>query len=75
MDSNNLNKALETLGSYLTDKGLKYELAAIGGGALLLLGRIIRPTKAAIWCQTQDVSEEFARDLAEALYDLEGKNG
>ena len=45
MDSNTLNKALEVLGSYLSDKGLKYELAAIGGGALLLLGRIIRPTK------------------------------
>jgi|GEM_PF-6086223 len=45
MDSNTLNKALETLGSYLSDKGLKYEMAAIGGGALLLLGRIIRPTR------------------------------
>lgn len=45
MDSNTLNRALETLGSYLSDKGLKYEVAAIGGGALLLLGRIIRPTR------------------------------
>lgn len=45
MDSNELNMALETLGSYLSDKGLKYEIAAIGGGALLLLGCIIRPTK------------------------------
>lgn len=45
MDSLSLNKALEVLGSYLTDKGLHYEVAAIGGGALLLLGRIIRPTK------------------------------
>lgn len=45
MDSNTLNRALETLGSYLSDKGLKYEVVAIGGGALLLLGRIIRPTK------------------------------
>lgn len=45
MDSNTLNGALEVLGSYLSDKGLKYELAAIGGGALLLLGRIIRPTR------------------------------
>jgi len=40
-----LNRALETLGSYLSDKGLKYEVAAIGGGALLLLGCIIRPTR------------------------------
>ena len=45
MNSSTLNGALEVLGSYLSDKGLKYELAAIGGGALLLLGRIIRPTK------------------------------
>jgi hypothetical protein len=45
MDSNTLHEALTVLGTYLSDKGLKYELAAIGGGALLLLGRIIRPTK------------------------------
>lgn len=45
MDSKSLHEALEILGSYLSDKGLKYEVAAIGGGALLLLGCIIRPTK------------------------------
>lgn len=45
MDSSTLNEALEVLGSYLSDKGLKYEVAAIGGGALLLLGCTIRPTK------------------------------
>lgn len=48
MDSNSLNRALDVLGSYLLDKGLKYEIVAIvaiGGGALLLLGCIIRPTK------------------------------
>jgi hypothetical protein len=45
MDTVKLNTALETLGAYLSDKGLKYEVAAIGGGALLLLGRIIRPTR------------------------------
>jgi len=45
MDSNTLNGALEVLGSYLSDKGLKYEIVAIGGGALLLLGCVIRPTK------------------------------
>ena len=28
--------------------------------------------KAAIWCQTHDVSKEFARCLAEALHELEG---
>ena len=45
MDSKGLNEALETLGAYLLDKGLKYEVVVIGGGALLLLGCIIRPTK------------------------------
>jgi hypothetical protein len=45
MDSNTLQRSLETLGSYLSDKGLQYEVVAIGGGALLLLGCIIRPTK------------------------------
>ncbi len=45
MDLRELNGALEVLGSYLSDKGLKYEMAAIGGGALLLLGCIIRPTR------------------------------
>lgn len=45
MDSTTLNEALEALGTYLSDKGLKYEVVAIGGGALLLLGCIIRPAK------------------------------
>lgn len=45
MNFNTLHKALEVLGSYLLDKGLKYEVVAIGGGALLLLGCVIRPTK------------------------------
>ncbi|MCB1074138.1 MAG: hypothetical protein KDK59_01245 [Simkania sp.] len=45
MNANTLNEALEALGAYLLDKGLKYEVIAIGGGALLLLGCIIRPTR------------------------------
>lgn len=45
MNADTLNEALEVLGTYLLDKGLKYEVVAIGGGALLLLGCIIRPTK------------------------------
>jgi len=32
MDLNSLNGALEVLGSYLSDKVLKYEVVAIGGG-------------------------------------------
>jgi hypothetical protein len=45
MEKQTLDEALEVLGSYLADKGLKFEVVAIGGGALLLLGCIIRPTK------------------------------
>jgi hypothetical protein len=36
---------LTTLGQLLTERGLRYELLAIGGGALHLLGLIARPTR------------------------------
>lgn len=45
MNLSHLFEALEALGSNLADKGYKYEVVAIGGGALLLLGCIIRPTQ------------------------------
>ena len=37
--------ALETLGDLLSDQGDEIEIVAIGGGSLLLLGLIERPTK------------------------------
>lgn len=37
--------ALATLGALLVERGLRYELYAVGGGALQLLGLIRRPTK------------------------------
>jgi hypothetical protein len=40
-----LEDALELLGELLTDRGGKVEVVAIGGGSLLLLGLIARPTK------------------------------
>lgn len=40
-----LNLALDTLGQLLGDRGYHFEVVAIGGGSLLLLGQIIRPTK------------------------------
>ena len=40
-----LEEAIGTLGAVLADRGLHYELAAIGGGSLMLLGLIKRPTK------------------------------
>jgi hypothetical protein len=40
-----LEKALELLGDLLADRGLYFELVAIGGGGLQLIGVIDRPTK------------------------------
>jgi len=39
------DRALGTLGALLAERGLSYELYAVGGGALQLLGLIVRPTK------------------------------
>lgn len=39
-----LEEALETLGAILQDRRTPYELLAIGGSSLLLLGLIDRPT-------------------------------
>lgn len=40
-----LKGALEVLGQLLADRGLHYEIVAIGGGGLLLLGLIDRTTR------------------------------
>jgi len=40
-----LESALEALGALLADRGFAHELVAIGGGSLLLLRLIDRPTK------------------------------
>ncbi len=39
-----LEQALRALGELLEDRGLTYRLAAVGGGAMLLLGLANRPT-------------------------------
>jgi hypothetical protein len=44
-NSTDLETALRTLGRLLNSRGLYYEVVAIGGGALLLLGFMIRTTK------------------------------
>jgi hypothetical protein len=44
-EADGLRVALETLGTLLLDRGLAYEIVVIGGGGLLLLGLIRRPTK------------------------------
>jgi hypothetical protein len=45
LDPRSLDRALEALGIVLADQGLAYELVAVGGSALLLLGLIERPTQ------------------------------
>lgn len=40
-----MEQALEILGQLLSDRGSQYEVVAIGGGGLLLLGLISRPTR------------------------------
>ena len=45
IDLLSLEKALVTLGQLLADRGHHFEIVAIGGGSLLLLGQIDRPTR------------------------------
>jgi hypothetical protein len=45
IDSVTLENALNVLGQLLADRGHYYEVVAIGGGSLLLLGQIERSTK------------------------------
>ena len=44
-DSPSLHHALNTLGNILLDREMHFEVVAIGGSGLLLLGMITRPTK------------------------------
>lgn len=45
LDASSLEYALETLGAVLEARGLRYEIVAVGGSALMLMGLISRPTK------------------------------
>jgi hypothetical protein len=44
-DGSSLDRALSALGELLEARGMTYRLAAVGGGAMLLLDLISRPTK------------------------------
>jgi hypothetical protein len=44
-EADTLRHALATLGALLADRGHNHEIVAVGGGGLLLLGVIRRPTK------------------------------
>jgi hypothetical protein len=45
LDRNRLEEALRTLGRLLEERGLTFEVVAVGGSGLLLLGASIRATK------------------------------
>ncbi len=45
IDTNTLDGVLKVLGQLLAERGLHYEVVAIGGGGLLLLGLIDRTTR------------------------------
>jgi hypothetical protein len=45
LDGSSLDRALSALGELLEARGTTYRLAAVGGGAMLLLDLISRPTK------------------------------
>jgi hypothetical protein len=45
LDPSRLEAALTTLGRLLSDRGLSYELVAVGGSGLLMLGLTVRPTR------------------------------
>lgn len=71
-----LEKALEVLGQLLLDRGFHYEVVAIGGGSLLLLGLIDRTTKdldlVALFNNQQLIS---ANPLPQALLQAVGEVG
>ncbi len=45
IDGRTLDEALTTLGEVLASRGLAYEIVAIGGSGLMLLGLMARPTR------------------------------
>jgi hypothetical protein len=71
-----LDEALKMLGDLLADRGHHYEVVAIGGGALQLIGIIDRPTKDLdLVALLEDgslvrVEKTLPRALAEAIADV-----
>lgn len=79
MRANELADALAALGALLQDRGLAFDVAVVGGGALLLRGLIARPTKDldvvaliddGVWISASPLPAELlraAREVASAL--------
>src|SRR4051812_38282304 len=73
-EADGLRGALATLGTLLSDRGLSYEIVVIGGGGLLLLGVIRRPTRdldalALVERGTYQIAEPLPEPLREAIAD------
>jgi len=67
-EADSLRQALSTLGVLLADRGLVFEIVVVGGGGLLLLGVIQRPTKDLdALALVTDGEYEIARPLPTAL--------
>lgn len=70
-----LEEALTTLGEVLSSRRLRFEVVAVGGGALLLLGLLDRPTKdldivALAHGDDLRTSEPFPPELAQACAEV-----
>lgn len=80
LDLDSLGEALQVLGELLGDRGLQFDLALIGGGALLLVGAISRPTKdldvvAIVDFDALRRAEPFPPGLRSAVEDVAGALG
>lgn len=72
-----LNQALAVLGDLLLDRGERHELVVIGGGGLLLLDLVRRPTKdldvvARVQGELWIASEPLPASLVAAVHDVAG---
>lgn len=80
MNTAQLQEALETLGAVLESRGQAYDVVVIGGGALLLLGLIERPTRdldivsrvdGERWVEGEPMPEGLARAIVEVARALD----
>lgn len=75
LDHASLEQALQILGEILATRGEHHDLAVVGGGALLILGLIDRPTRdldvvARVESDRWSRAEPFPAGLAEAVRDV-----
>ena|SRR5437762_3199606 len=75
LDARSLPRALSALGELLEARGLRFEVVAVGGSALVLLGLIQRATRdldalALVEADTLVPARELPRALAESVADV-----